>query len=198
MSIPKKIHYLWMSEQKPATVESCLASWREHLKDSEIVEWNKTNFPYEDFLFAKEAYSKQKWAFVTDYFRLWVLDKFGGIYLDADVTLNAFRGCLLLAEGMAGSNLGDVNGDGKISVTDVMVLVKYILSHDDNNFIVDNADINGDGKISVTDVMVLVKRILQGNQSVSSIVINGAEGITLGGGGNGPARVKKNILWDEE
>ncbi len=119
-------------------------------------------------------------------------------YPNADVTLNAFRGCLLLAEGMAGSNLGDVNGDGKISVTDVMVLVKYILSHDDNNFIVDNADINGDGKISVTDVMVLVKRILQGNQSVSSIVINGAEGITLGGGGNGPARVKKNILWDEE
>lgn len=88
MSIPKKIHYLWLSEQKPKAVENCLATWREHLKDYEIVEWNKTNFPYEEFLFAREAYSKQKWAFVTDYFRLWVLNKYGGIYLDADVTIN--------------------------------------------------------------------------------------------------------------
>lgn len=87
MSIPKKVHYLWLSEEKPAAVERCLASWRKHLDGYEIIEWNKTNFPFEEFRFAREAYSKQKWAFVTDYFRLWVLEKFGGIYLDADVTL---------------------------------------------------------------------------------------------------------------
>lgn len=88
MSIPKKIHYLWMSETKTPAVERCLASWREHLSDYEIIEWNSKNFPYNDFLYAREAFSKKKWAFVTDYFRLWVLDKFGGIYMDADVTVN--------------------------------------------------------------------------------------------------------------
>lgn len=86
--IPKKIHFLWMSETKDETVERCLESWRHHLSDYEIVEWNKSNFPYEEFLFAREAFSKKKWAFVTDFFRLWVLEKYGGIYLDADVTVN--------------------------------------------------------------------------------------------------------------
>ena len=86
--IPKKIHFLWMSETKGDAVERCLESWRHHLQDYEIIEWNKSNFPYEDFLFTREAFSKKKWAFVTDYFRLWVLEKYGGIYLDADVTVN--------------------------------------------------------------------------------------------------------------
>jgi len=87
VAIPKKIHYLWLSEKKDERVERCIQSWRECLDGYEIVEWNKDNFPYNDFLYAREAYSKQKWAFVTDYFRLWVLEKYGGIYLDADVTV---------------------------------------------------------------------------------------------------------------
>ena len=86
--IPRKIHFLWMSETKGDAVERCLESWRHHLHDYEIIEWNKSSFPYEDFLFTHEAFSKKKWAFVTDYFRLWVLEKYGGIYLDADVTVN--------------------------------------------------------------------------------------------------------------
>ena len=65
--IPKKIHFLWMSETKDEAVERCLESWRHHLSDYEIVEWNKSNFPYEEFLFAREAFSKKKWAFVTDF-----------------------------------------------------------------------------------------------------------------------------------
>lgn len=88
MSIKKTIHYLWLSDEKPKAVEKCLESWEKHLKDYEIIEWNKTNFPYNDFLYTREAFSKKKWAFVTDFFRLWVLEKYGGIYLDADVTLN--------------------------------------------------------------------------------------------------------------
>ena len=86
--IPKKIHFLWMSDTKNEAVERCLASWCQHLSGYEIIEWNKNDFPFAKFLFAREAYSKQKWAFVTDYFRLWVLEKYGGIYLDADVTVN--------------------------------------------------------------------------------------------------------------
>ena len=84
--IPKIIHYLWMSDKKTADAERCIASWREQMPDYEIKEWNKTNFPYQDFVWTREAFSKQKWAFVTDFFRLWVLDNYGGIYLDADVT----------------------------------------------------------------------------------------------------------------
>lgn len=85
--IPKIIHYLWLSDEKTLEVERCIASWKEHLVGYEIKEWNKHNFPYQEFLWTKEAFSQKKWAFVTDFFRLWVLDNFGGIYLDADVTV---------------------------------------------------------------------------------------------------------------
>ena len=37
--------------------------------------------------YAREAYEKEKFAFVTDYVRLAVLYKFGGIYMDTDVEM---------------------------------------------------------------------------------------------------------------
>ena len=92
--IPKIIHYLWLSDEKPQDVIDCISSWEEHLEGYKIIEWNKTNFPYDDYLWTKEAFSVQKWAFVTDFFRLWVLKNHGGIYLDADImvqnTFDAF------------------------------------------------------------------------------------------------------------
>ena len=117
-------------------------------------------------------------------------------YPSKAMTIGACRAWFQLA--IEDSSKGDVNSDGQITVTDVMMLVKYILGNANDNFIFDNADINGDGLISVTDVMVLVKKILQGNQTISNIVINGADGITCGGGGTGPARAGENNLWDAE
>ena len=87
--IPKKIHYIWISSTKnaakPENIERCLQSWKKVLLDYEIVEWNESNLPIEEFVYAKEAYEQKKWAFVSDFFRLWVLEKYGGIYLDTDV-----------------------------------------------------------------------------------------------------------------
>ena len=59
--------------------------------------------------------------------------------------------------------IGDVNGDGTISVSDVMALVSFILDIETDNFIIENADINGDGLYSVTDVTILVDLVLEGN-----------------------------------
>ena len=59
--------------------------------------------------------------------------------------------------------IGDVNGDGTISVSDVMALVSFILDIKTDNFIIENADINGDGLYSVTDVTILVDLVLEGN-----------------------------------
>ncbi len=53
---------------------------------------------------------------------------------------------------------GDVNGDGKINVTDVTTLVNMILKVIPQNLTA--GDINGDGKINVTDVTALVNIIL--------------------------------------
>ena len=60
---------------------------------------------------------------------------------------------------------GDVNGDGKIDVTDVTMLqrrIAQLLTEAERaKFQLQNADVSGDGKIDVTDVTLLQQRIAQ-------------------------------------
>lgn len=84
--IPKKIHYCWFGRnEKPALAKKCIDSWKKHLPDYEIIEWNEDNFDLEQNQYIKEAYQNKKYAFVTDYVRLYVLYQYGGIYMDTDV-----------------------------------------------------------------------------------------------------------------
>ena len=55
--------------------------------DYSIKEWNETNFDINMNKYIKNAYDKKKWAFVSDYARLWIIYNYGGIYLDTDVEL---------------------------------------------------------------------------------------------------------------
>jgi hypothetical protein len=85
--IPKLIHYVWIGgATKPLEVEQTLNQWREKLPDYELIEWNETNFPIQEApQYVIDALDNQKWAFVSDYIRLWALLNYGGIYLDTDV-----------------------------------------------------------------------------------------------------------------
>lgn len=85
-NIPKIIHYCWFGgKEKPEIVKKCIQSWRKILNDYEIVEWNETNFDIQSNTFVQEAYEAGKFAFVSDYVRVYVLYNQGGIYLDTDV-----------------------------------------------------------------------------------------------------------------
>ena len=45
MSIPKKIHYVWVGGQpKSKDIQACMKTWRKHLGDYEIIEWNEKKF----------------------------------------------------------------------------------------------------------------------------------------------------------
>ena len=84
--IPKKIHYVWVGDQeKPALVLHCIESWKKFLPDYEIIEWNNSSLHYINNDYASEAFSAKRWAFVSDYLRLYALYHHGGIYLDTDV-----------------------------------------------------------------------------------------------------------------
>ena len=84
--IPKVIHYCWFGKNpKPELMQKCMASWKKYCPDYEIIEWNEVNFDINQNDYIKEAYEEKKWAFVTDYARLWIIFHFGGIYLDTDV-----------------------------------------------------------------------------------------------------------------
>lgn len=88
MLIPKVIHYVWMGgNEKPSSVIKCIESWRKVLPDYKIIEWNENNFNVDESPYCKKAYENKKWAFVSDYVRLYVLLNNGGIYLDTDVEL---------------------------------------------------------------------------------------------------------------
>lgn len=87
--IPKRIHYIWLSgEEKPELIRKCLRSWEKMAPDFEIREWSSGDFSFETMpAFVREAYREGKWAFVSDYLRLYLLFRHGGVYLDSDVFL---------------------------------------------------------------------------------------------------------------
>lgn len=86
--IPKVIHYCWFGgNEKSKLIKKCIASWKKYCPDYEIIEWNEDNFNLNINQYVREAYDNKKWAFVTDYVRLWVIYNYGGIYLDTDVEL---------------------------------------------------------------------------------------------------------------
>lgn len=84
--IEKKIHYCWFGgKPKPELAEKCIESWKEHCPDYQLVEWNEENFDINSNLYVKQAYEAKKFAFVTDYVRLYALYTQGGVYMDTDV-----------------------------------------------------------------------------------------------------------------
>lgn len=86
--IPKIIHCVWLSgDEKHELHKKCMASWKEVMPEYEIKEWSLSNLPIEvlNHSFVKSALKYKKWAYATDYIRLWLLYTYGGLYLDLDV-----------------------------------------------------------------------------------------------------------------
>jgi len=85
-TIPKRIHYCWLSGDKmPADTEKCIESWKNKMPEYELVLWDKNRFDIESVPFVEEACRVKKWAFASDYIRIYAIYNEGGIYLDTDV-----------------------------------------------------------------------------------------------------------------
>ena len=83
--IPKKIHYCWFGHGAlPQLAKDCIASWHRYMPDWEYKLWTEDNFDVSSVPYVKEAYEEGKYAFVSDYVRLWVLCREGGLYMDVD------------------------------------------------------------------------------------------------------------------
>lgn len=84
--IPKIIHYCWFGRgEMPELAQKCIESWHKYMPDYEYKLWNEDNFDVNSVPYVKEAYEARKFAFVTDYVRLYALYTEGGIYMDTDV-----------------------------------------------------------------------------------------------------------------
>ena len=56
--------------------------------------------------------------------------------------------------------LGDVNGDGRVDVSDVTALISKVLGNEVSPFNAANADMNGDNRLDVSDVTALIAMVL--------------------------------------
>ncbi|MDE7380660.1 MAG: glycosyl transferase [Muribaculaceae bacterium] len=85
--IPKIVHYIWFGRNPyNEKIKDCMKSWQEYLPEYEFKLWNEETFDIDNSCdFVKEAFANKKWAFVSDYVRVWALNKFGGVYLDTDI-----------------------------------------------------------------------------------------------------------------
>ena len=84
--IPKIIHYCWFGRgEMPDLVKRCIASWHKYMPDWEYRSWSEDNFDIASApAYVQEAYAAKKYAFVSDYVRLWALEREGGLYMDVD------------------------------------------------------------------------------------------------------------------
>ena len=105
--IPKIIHYCWFGHgDMPELVQKCIASWRALMPEWEYRLWTEVSLSRTLFslngredcwleympAYVQEAYAAKKYAFVSDYVRLWALEREGGLYLDTDVeVLHSFE-----------------------------------------------------------------------------------------------------------
>lgn len=86
--IPKIVHYIWFGGKPfPEKVKKCIDSWKVYLPEYEFKLWNEDSFDVNSVTFTKEAYANKKWAFVSDYVRVFALYNYGGWYLDTDIEI---------------------------------------------------------------------------------------------------------------
>lgn len=86
--IPKTIHYCWFGKKEiPAQYKKWMDSWKKYCPDYQIIEWNESNYDVHKNRYISEAYEKEKWAFVSDYVRIDVVNEYGGVYFDTDIEL---------------------------------------------------------------------------------------------------------------
>ena len=85
-TIPKIIHYCWFGGKPlPKLAQKCKASWEKFFPDYEIKEWNEGNYDVNVVPYTKYCYEHRLWSYWSDYVRLDVVEKEGGLYFDTDV-----------------------------------------------------------------------------------------------------------------
>ena len=101
--IPKLIHYCWFGQgQMPTKALYCIDTWKKYLPDYQLKQWNEDTFDLNSVLYAQQAYQARKFAFVTDYVRLYALFTEGGVYMDTDVEVLKSLDTLLSLPGFSG------------------------------------------------------------------------------------------------
>ena len=80
--------------------------------------------------------------------------------------LSLFLVCALPIALLAGS--GDVNGDSKVNVADIVEIINYLNGSPSDKFNFDEADISGNGKVNDIDIKILEEVIMHDDFDLKS------------------------------
>lgn len=151
-TIPKRIHYCWFGGNAlPELAQKCIASWRKHCPDYEIIEWNESNFDINSCDYVREAYEARKWAFVSDVVRLYAIVNYGGIYMDTDVEVLKSLDDILMYEAVSGFESRDRVPTGLMACQKGHpFFVELLHDYDNAHFI------NEDGSLDTTTNVVRI------------------------------------------
>lgn len=154
----------------PELALKCIASWHKYLPEYEYKLWNEDTFDINSVPYVKEAYEARKFAFITDYIRLWALNKFGGVYMDTDVEilrpLDEFMKLPAFTGYEASSSMAPVTGLMASAANGVWVK-EQLAYYDDKHFR------RADGTLDLTPNTITISKIMTDN----GFVIDGKYGV---------------------
>ena len=128
--IPKIVNYVWLGKgEMNERSKLCIESWRKFLPDYKIIEWNEDNFDINCNNWVKHSYENKKYAFTSDFARLWALYQNGGIYMDTDVELYKPLDEFLNNEGFIGFEDIHYLSSGTIGSEKGNPYIKYLLEY---------------------------------------------------------------------
>ncbi|MFZ7121509.1 MAG: glycosyltransferase family 32 protein [Eubacteriaceae bacterium] len=155
--IPRIIHYCWFGKGSMSKLAvKCIQSWEKNLPDYDIKLWNEDNFDLEKNKYVKEAYEAKKYAFVTDYVRLYALFNDGGIYMDTDVEVVKRLDVFLHYEAFIGFQTEEEIQTGLMASKPKKHWIKKLLiAYEDKKFI------NNNGNFDLTaNVSLITKKLI--------------------------------------
>lgn len=175
MSIPKIIHYCWLSgEPFSSEIQACIESWHKYMPEFEYKLWDMNSFDVNSVHYVRQAVDKKKWAFASDYIRLWALYNYGGIYLDSDIEVLKSFTPLLSEKAFTGFEVG-----GRVaawifgSESRNSIIGKLLTFYENKQFI------NADGSLDMTPNTLPVTNTFAKMGLVDSNVTQRLDNITV-------------------
>lgn len=165
--IPKIIHYCWFGGKPlPSMAKKCITSWKKHCPEYIIKRWDESNFDVNCCAYVKEAFESKKWAFITDYVRLWAMYNYGGIYMDTDVEVLKNLDCFLSEKAFSGFESVDRIPTGIMASEKNSPIINLLLSRYHNrHFLMPDRSLDLTTNVEeITRVMVERGLILNGRK----------------------------------
>lgn len=144
-TIPHIIHYCWFGKSElPALEKACMKTWSK-LKGYKFMRWDESTFNIKKAnQFVMEAYRRKKYAFVSDYVRLYALYQFGGVYIDTDMEIYQDFSKIIDAHDVVGGFEHDtIASAGFIAAKPKCAIIKELLeTYETKQFIKEDGSLN--------------------------------------------------------